>query len=269
MYELSKYNVYVEQIKISAYFYISFAYNIHEVFMWSNLISIDKGYDREIGYILEKLQCTKDVSYAIEESENRVWIYLASACECVDKVESKIYEILDVVFLSFLKLRFFLERLPFRVLDHARCALLSSIVNFDRDFESGIIAKTLSSMLDYNVDGIFNFRLKALKDAWAEVADVAARLLEGSSSDADIYDIASFIAGSDGGKNQICIERNRLKNLTERKLVEIVNLFDAEEYNILSAIIKEKPCEIVIENNIFSNPMKSTLRRIARVIEKS
>ena len=48
--------------------------------MWSNLISIDKGYDKEIGYILDKLQCTKDVSYAIEESEDRMWIYLASAC---------------------------------------------------------------------------------------------------------------------------------------------------------------------------------------------
>lgn len=77
--------------------------------MWSNLISIDKGYDKEIGYILDKLQCTKDVSYAIEESEDRMWIYLASACECADEVENKIYDILDVVFLSFLKLRFFLS----------------------------------------------------------------------------------------------------------------------------------------------------------------
>ena len=162
-----------------------------------------------------------------------------------------------------------LERLPIRVLNHAKCALLSSIVNFDRDFESGIIAKTLSNSLDYNVDGLFNFRLRSLKEAWSEIADVASRLLEGSSGDTDIYDIASFIAGTDGGKNQICIERNRLKNLTERHFVEVVNLFDAEEYNILSAIIKEKPCEIVIENNSFSTPMNSTLRHIARVIEKS
>ena len=237
--------------------------------MWSNLISIDKGYDKEIGYILDKLQCTKDVSYAIEESEDRMWIYLASACECADEVENKIYDILDVVFLSFLKLRFFLERLPIRALNHAKCALLSSIVNFDRDFESGIIAKTLSNSLDYNVDGLFNFRLRSLKEAWSEIADVASRLLEGSSGDTDIYDIASFIAGTGGGKNQICVERNRLKNLTERHFVEVVNLFDAEEYNILSAIIKEKPCEIVIENNSFSPPMNSTLRHIARVIEKS
>ena len=145
--------------------------------MWSNLISIDKGYDKEIGYILDKLQCTKDVSYAIEESEDRMWIYLASACECADEVENKIYDILDVVFLSFFKLRFFLERLPIRALNHAKCALLSSIVNFDRDFESGIIAKTLSNSLDYNVDGLFNFRLRSLKEAWSEIADVASRLL--------------------------------------------------------------------------------------------
>lgn len=237
--------------------------------MWSNLISIGKEYDREIGYILDKLQCTKDVSYAIEESEERIWIYLASACESVDVVERKIYDILDVVFLSFLKLRYFLERLPLHSLNHAKCALICSIVHFDRDFESNIIAKTLSNSLDYNVDGLFNFRLRSLKEAWSEVADVASRLLEGGSSDADIYDIASFIAGNDGGKNQIAVEHRILKNLTERRFVEVVKLFDVDEYNVLSAIIKEKPSEIVIENNEFSAPMTSTLRHIARVIEKS
>ena len=162
-----------------------------------------------------------------------------------------------------------MEKLPMQTLNHAKCALLCSIIHFDRDFEENIIAKTLSDSLDYNVDGLYNFRLRTLKEAWGEVADVAARLLEGGSSDADVYDIASFIAGSDGGKNQICVERNRLKNLTERRFVEIVKLFDAEEYNILNAIIKEKPNEIVIQNNCFSTPMNSTLRHIARVIEKT
>lgn len=237
--------------------------------MWSNVVSIGKEYDREIQYILEKLQCIKDVSYAIEESEERIWIYLASACECRDEVERKIYDILEVVFLSFLKLRYFMQRLPMKTLNHAKCALLCSIIHFDRDFEGNIIAKTLSDSLDYNVDGLYNFRLRTLKEAWGEIADVAGRLLDGGSSDADVYDIASFIAGSDGGKNQLCLERNRLKNLTERRFVEIVKLFDAEEYNILNAIIKEKPNEIVIQNNCFSTPMNSTLRHIARVIEKT
>ncbi len=237
--------------------------------MWSNLISIGKEYDREIDYIIEKLQCIRDVSYAIEENGERVWIYLASACECQDEVEEKVQEILKAVFLSFIKLRYFLERLPIYSLDYAKCALISSMVNFDREFEENIIVKTLSCSLDYNVDGLFNFRLRALKDAWSEIADVASRLLDGIVCDDDVYDIASFIAGNDGGKNQIVVDGGIVKNLTERKLVDVINLFDSDEYNLLCAIIKEKPKEIVVGSGMFSSQMNCTLRKIARVVEKT
>ena len=37
--------------------------------MWSNVISVDKVYEREINYIIGRLQSTKDLSYAIEESD--------------------------------------------------------------------------------------------------------------------------------------------------------------------------------------------------------
>lgn len=237
--------------------------------MWSNLISIGKEYDREIDFIITKLQQMKDVSFAIEESEERIWIYLASVCECQDEVESKIQDMLQVVFLSFLKLRFFLERLPHFVLNHAKCAFVCSMVNFDREFEENIIAKTLSSSLDYNVDGLFNFRLRALKDSWTEIVDVASRLLDGIASDDDVYDVASFIVGNDGGKNQIAVEDGMIKNLTERKLVDVVRLFDSDEYNLLCAIIGEKPKEIVVSNKLFSSQMNCTLRKLARVIEKA
>ncbi len=234
--------------------------------MWSNVISIGKEYDKEIAYMLAKLKSAKDVSYAIEESEERVWIYLASACERQDDVESELQAMLEVVFLSFIKLRFFLERLALNKLNHAKCALLCSIIHFDREFESGIIAKTIASSLDYNVDGLLNFRLRALRESWQEIADVANRLLESSFGDDDVYDVASFIAGTDGGKNRLLVDTDGLKNLSERRLVEVVRLFDEEEYNFISAIIKERPEEISIRRK-FSQPMQATLRRIARVVE--
>lgn len=236
--------------------------------MWSNVISIDKQYEKEIGYILDKLQNTKDLSYAIEESEDRIWMYLASVCELQDVVEEEINKILEVVFLSFIKLRFFLDRLTLNTLSHAKCALLSSLVHFDREFEKNIVMKVVSNSLDYNIDGLMNFRLRALKDSWEELAEVAQRLLDGSNSEQDIFDIASFITGSDGKKSQLMIKDGNLKNVTFHKSVEVVNLFEGEEYNLLDAIIKEKPSEIVIENCHFSSPMSATLKKIARVIEK-
>lgn len=166
--------------------------------MWSNVISMDKCYERELRYILKELGKIKDVSYAQEESRLREWIYLACACESRDEVEEKINGIIETVYLAFLKTAYFRERIPLCNFNHAKCVLLSSIVCFDNDFESGIIQKSLANTLDLNVDGIYNFRLKSLKEAWDEVAQVAARLLENSVCDEDVFEVASFIAGSDG-----------------------------------------------------------------------
>lgn len=236
--------------------------------MWSNVISIDKSYDREIDYILGRLQNTKELSYAIEESRGRMWIYLASVCEKQDEVEEKLQGVFEVVFLSFLKLRFFLDKLHIKRMSHAKCALICSIVHFDREFESNILSKVLSSSLDYNVDGIMNFRLRSLIESWQELADLANRLLDGCNDESDIYDIATFITGSEGKLNQLVLNRNSLRNLTCHRAVEVVKLFDSDEYNMLSAIIREKPTEILIEGCNFTAPMNATLKKIVRVIEK-
>ncbi len=236
--------------------------------MWSNVISIDKSYDREIGYILKRLQSTKELSYAIEESQGRMWIYLASVCEKQDEVEEKLQGIFEVIFLSFLKLRFFLDKLRIRKMSHAKCALICSIVHFDREFESNVVSKVISGSLDYNIDGIMNFRLRSLSEGWQELADLANRLLDGCNSETDIYEIATFITGSEGKLNQLVLHHNSLRNLTCHKSVEVVDLFDSQEYNMLSAIIREKPSEILLEDCNFTAPMSATLKKIVRVIEK-
>ena len=236
--------------------------------MWSNVISIDKSYDREIGYILGRLQNTKEVSYAIEESRGRMWIYLASVCEKQEQVERILENVFEVVYLSFIKLRFFLDKLHIRRMSHAMCALICSIVHFDREFEADVVSKVVASALDYNIDGIMNFRLRSLSEGWQELADLANRLLDGVSGESDIYEIATFITGSEGKLNQLVLTRNNLRNLTCHRSVEVVKLFDQDEYNMLSAIIREKPSEILVEDCSFTAPMSATLKKIVRVIEK-
>ncbi len=236
--------------------------------MWSNVISIDKRYDREISYILESIENTNDISYATEESRDRLFVYLASACEDAQTVESKVQNIAGTVIIDFFKLRFFLERLTFAGMSLAECALLSAIVHFDSDFERAVCQKAFSTSSDFNIDGVFRFRLNELAENWKELSEVASRLLCGVTCENELFDIASFITGSDGGKNQLLIERGRLKNITCHKTVEVVNLFDRAEFNLLSAIMGERPLEIHVRHGELSSPLCSTLRRIARVIEK-
>lgn len=236
--------------------------------MWSNVVSIDKRYEREISYVLDRIENTKDVSYAIEESMDRIFVYLASACENAEAVEENVRDAVCTVVLDFFKMRFFAERLRLARVTLAECALISSMVHFDRDFERALLHRTFASSLNYNIDGVYNFRLAALRDSWGELAEVAEGLLDGVSAESEIFDIASFITGSDGGKNQLVLERGRLKNITCHKNVEVINLFDIQELNLLSAILGERPQEILVRHGELSAPLCSTLKRIARVIER-
>lgn len=235
--------------------------------MWSNIISIDKRYEREVSYILDSVEGTNEISYATEESPNRLFVYLASACEDAERVERRTQDILSTVILDFFKLRFFKDRLRIKDIGLAGCALLSSIVHFDREFERALCDKIFMSLSDYNIDGAYNFRLSALISSWDELAEVAANLLDGVNSEGELYDIAAFITGSDGAKNRLLVESGRLKNITCRKNVEVINLFDGQDLNLLSAILGERPAEIRVRRNEISGALCSTLKRMTTVIE--
>ena len=232
--------------------------------MWSNVISIDKGFRREIEFILGKLKNIRHLSYAVEESRDRVFVYIASVCEMQEEVEAQVRDVLQTVFLVFLKLRFFLSSLQNMDLNHANCALICSLVHFDTEYEN-IIGRVLGETIDYAIDGLLNFRLRPLMENWEELAALATRLIS-SGSGGDIYDIASFITGTDGAKNRLALTRDALLNLTVRRPVEVIDLFDKPELNLISAIIREHPCEILLRGVSLSAPMNNTLKHIARVV---
>ena len=77
--------------------------------MWSDVISIDKGFGKEIEFLLCKLRGVKNLSFAVEESRDRIFIYLASACELAEEVEEQVTSILETAILVFMKQRCFLE----------------------------------------------------------------------------------------------------------------------------------------------------------------
>lgn len=159
----------------------------------------------------------------MEESRDRVFVYIASVCEMQEEVEAQVRDVLQTVFLVFLKLRFFLSSLQNMDLNHANCALICSLVHFDTEYEKNIIGRVLGETIDYAIDGLLNFRLRPLMENWEELAALATRLIS-SGSGGDIYDIASFITGTDGAKNRLALTRDALLNLTVRRPVEVIDL---------------------------------------------
>lgn len=232
--------------------------------MWSNVISIDKCFSKEIEYILSKVKNIRDLSFAVEESKDRIWVYLASLCEKSARLEEEITVTIEKVILTYMKTRFFLEKLPSFQLTHATCSLICSLVHFDRRYEENILRKRVAETADFNVDGLYNFRLQDLKQNWEEVISLASRLM--SSTDSDAYDIASFITSTDNAGNRVAIDSGQIFNLTTGERADLLDIFDNDEFNIIMAVIGECPSEIIVERTQISKEMKDTLNRIAEII---
>ncbi len=229
--------------------------------MWSNVISIDKNFQKEIDYLLTSVKQIRDLSYAVEESKDRIWIYLASICQVADQIEDEIFSLTKDVILTFLKTRYFLDRLFGFQLNHASCSLLCSLVHFDRNYEENLLQKAVTSTADFNVDGLYNFRLNELKNNWNEVVDLTARLM--ASTDSDSYDIASFITSTEGAKARLILDKKGVFNATTGREVKILPVFNDYEYDLIMAVIGESPSEISVSGVTLSKDMLSALRRVA------
>lgn len=233
--------------------------------MWSNVISIDKMYDKEFEYLYEKIKADKNVSYAYEESRSRHFLYLASLCESSLDVIANVENSICEVYLNHFKLKHFTKN--FKTLSDSLVALTSALLLFDHAYEDALIRKVLSEATEYNIDGILNFRLGALTENWNELSDLISNLLANSQTDDDVYSVAQFINSQEGGINRLMLSENQLVNLTKSKNVEIENFFDNNDQNLIFAIIKEKPAELVVKNRRLTDSLKRSISPFARIRE--
>lgn len=122
--------------------------------MWSNVISLDKTYNREFDYLFEKIKNNKNLSYAYEESKDRNFLYLASVCDSASTVINEVENAICEVYLNHFKLAYFLSGFKSNI-SPAIVTLTSALLLFDQTYEDTLIRKVLSEVIDYNIDGIY------------------------------------------------------------------------------------------------------------------
>lgn len=259
---INKYNVVLVIILIFTCKSHLVAYNIFEVFMWSNVISLDKTYNREFDYLFEKIKNNKNLSYAYEESKDRNFLYLASVCDSASTVINEVENAICEVYLNHFKLAYFLSGFKSNI-SPAIVTLTSALLLFDQTYEDTLIRKVLSEVIDYNIDGILNFRLRDLTENWAELSELIANLISNSNNDEDIYSVAEFIHSQEGGKNMLVLGGDGLFNVTKSQEVKVENYFDNNDLNLLFAIIKESPKELVLNGAVLPIAVKKSLKSFA------
>lgn len=236
--------------------------------MWSCEISINKEYKREFDYLESHIKQCKNLSFAVEESRERYFVYIATLCDNREEVQQLVEKAICEVYLTYIKLSCLVEKIHHTELSHSFVALLSSLLYFDRQFEESVVLKALHEVATYNIDGILNFRLQTMTSNWEELSNLANNLVKVAPTSEDVFNVATFLVSTEGGKNKLLIEKSsafKIYNTTGNYTVEIKDVFDEPEHNLILAAISECPSEIVLRNVDLSSSMQRTLEKLARV----
>ena len=139
----------------------------------------------------------------------------------------------DVIAINY-KHKFFKKRIKFSGLSEIESELLiTSLISADVDEDKKYAVKKLKGYSEYSLDGIFNFRMKPLKEKWKEIAGY----IPPSFTKNQLKDFINYLIKDkkgkrvyiDGGK----VYDKRFNLLTRNKLLSL----DSGELNIVKEVL--------------------------------
>lgn len=145
--------------------------------MWELSIQLKKESTKPADYIFNSLKNEgTNFGAIITKLEQEGFIDILVACEEYDKARLKIFvsnAIIEAITTYFKQ--DFLEstlKLPIKEGLYFK-ALKKALLNFDKETDSFLISKQLDLNTNINLDAFYYFKLKNLRDKWAELASIA------------------------------------------------------------------------------------------------
>ena len=119
-----------------------------------------------ISGVISQLNCRAE----IKNGKNRCELKILVASEyyglLLEEIEDKIADVIAVNY----KYNYFKKSIKVTGLQHSEEELLlTALISADIDEDKRYIVKKLKSFSEYAIDGIFNFRMKPLKEKWREI----------------------------------------------------------------------------------------------------
>lgn len=202
-----------------------------------------------IAYIRENLSelfFEKNATELVADN-NRAGLYLkiAEGCEkaAADELAEKICDVLVIGY----KYRFFDRKICLGGLGRAdRAILISALIAADFDDDRRYARSVIKSESQYAVDGIFNFKLSALKNKWKEITEYVPEFF----SKRELKDFVGYMICEKRGRRVIVdgdkvydrrfnrMKRSALTGKREKNLIEEILLAGAGEVEI-----KSLPCK--------------------------
>lgn len=145
--------------------------------MWEFCIQLNKDFLKSADFIYNSLK--KDgaelgaIVTRLDRSEN---IDIMLACEEYDKARLKIFAsnaIIETICTNF-KQDFLVSSLKLPIKEGLYTqALRTALLNFDKETDSFLISKQLDFDKNINLEAFYYFKLKSLREKWAELSNIA------------------------------------------------------------------------------------------------
>lgn len=168
--------------------------------MRSRVISIDKRYVNEYGYIIRSVRMT-GITHAESHTKTRYRLYTAETDAQADVLTPYLAEVL----LTPMKYGYFARKLG-KYKGIVNTALILTLLDFDSVAERIELCERLYSKSYLPLDGIFNFAMSRNKTNWDALIILTTSFLELSPDEEDVMGLASFIVSSGGNKQPQIID---------------------------------------------------------------
>lgn len=236
--------------------------------MWQKIVYVDKKYDRYAANLNEAFENVENLTFAKSETRAGTRFSLAATDDAANFVKRKVDDEICNFLLESVKFDFLTEKSGFYAATPSEAAVVAAMLYFDVSGEPCVVRSVIENLSTVSVDGVFNFAIGALKNNWEELVSLSKNILSVSAEPSDLLSVAGFISasGEDGGASILVYDignKNYLKNLTLKSDVKVARLYDDEELNLVTAVVKQHPNRIILETGSLSAAAKSALKSLA------
>lgn len=220
---------------------------------------------RELEFIKRRLNSIEGATLEISEGRHFVRINIDFAPEWLYFVKGAVIDCLLLV----KKMEFITENINLQNINVPFATLISSLLYFEHTSERSRINKLVINTRNFNIDGIYDFRMGEFKEAWRELVDITNSLIASGCTETDIYNVTTFMMSPNIKQDKALfiadVDRLLLTNLSMGGIVDIPQLFEEPQYNLIAAIISECPAEVVVESGKISEDLLKCLKNILKV----
>ncbi len=247
---------------------VKFAYNNSiEENMSEITIVISK---KKFHWISGKLSCffktliNSEVSVSCNESPETVMIILSFEKNDKNKVLHIIKEFLCETYCSVAKREYLEKVIPKSSIEkEKRETLIRALVSFDGENDRKIVLSSLKIERIFNIDGFYNFRLRALQREWEDLSMLARENLQLSQSKNYTVDLLlRFLLGAITPINEtvrICYSDDGYRIFTPQG-TELSSCLSEKE--LLDGLVDIAPIEIICDETITSDKLTTRLNSI-------